>query len=718
MKIFPFLIAFLLLPIILFAAILTGTVRDKANGQAIEGVTVKASKLKAVTAKDGAYLFPNLFPGNYKVNFSRYGYASQSSAVTLQTDSLQLNVELTALPISFPGITVTGERPEAVPASRVRIPSEEAQDVPGTVRDAFKVLQTLPGVTTPTDFAGWLFVRGGDASENLYLMDNGEVLLPYHLLGLESVVNQDALGSLSFSAGGFSARYGNRLSSVVDIKNREPGPEIGTGKARASVDPLSASGTYDLRLTPGNAVFIAGRWNYLDQFLKRTDFEGAVVRPHFSDLLAKWSGRAGAHSFSLTELSTRDGARVTIPVEEEPPPETLRVSTASAGNLLAFSWAFHKPGFEQTFSAYLGDSREDFNGNAVGNEWHDHRTDRILGVRDEATLIPLPSSKIRLGLEVQEEKVDEDRMRPENFLNFEGEIIAFTARASSSLLSPYLETEQTWQGLTVQAGGRLDYSTEASKGAFSPRVMVAWELASGKLYLAGGRYAQFPSPEYIALGARAPERASHFILGWEKAEGPGTLRIETYYKPMKNLISYGGEGAIGNQGWGRSSGIELFVRRERGKGLSGWGSLALSRSERVDLGDSVLSRFWADQPGIVNLVLNYAFSRRAMIGLRFRGSSGPASTPILGRTYDDSTFTWNPVYGPRNSERLASYQRVDLRAERRLTWLGAQLTVYGEVLNLANHQNLQGYIYNSHYSERAPFYMIPRIPFVGLEAEW
>lgn len=717
MKAPPLFIA-LLIPSSLFANILSGTVRDKANGQPIEGVTVKASKIKAVTSKEGTYLFANLSQGNYKITFSRYGYGTQSLEVALLADNLQLSVELTALPISFPGITVTGERPEAVPASRVRIPREEAQDVPGTVRDAFKVLQTLPGVTTPTDFAGWLFVRGGDASENLYLMDNGEVLLPYHLLGLESVVNQDVLGSLSFSAGGFSARYGNRLSSVVDIKNREPGPEIGTGQARATVDPLSASGTYDLRLTPGNAVFIAGRWNYLDQFLKRTDFEGAVVRPHFSDLLLKWSGHWGDHSLSLTEMSTRDGARVTIPVEEEPPPETLRVSTASAGNLLAFSWAFHKPGFEQTFSAYMGDSREDFNGNAVGNEWHDIRTDRILGVRDEVTLIPLPLSKIRLGLEVEGETVDEDRMRPENFLNFEGEIIAFKARASSSLLSPYLETEQTWQGLTVQAGGRLDYSTAPGKGVISPRVRVAWELASGKLYMAGGRYAQFPSPEYIALGARAPERASHFILGWEKVEGPRTLRVETYYKPTNHLVSYNPAMGFENRGWGRSSGIELFVRRERGKGLSGWGSLALSRSERVDLGDSVLSRFWADQPVIANLVLNYSFSHRTMIGLRFRGSSGPASTPILGRTYDDSTFTWNPVYGPRNSERLASYQRVDLRAERKLTCLGAQLTVYGEVLNLANHQNLQGYIYNSHYSERAPFYMIPRIPFVGLEATW
>lgn len=726
MKTYPLLLALLLallIPSILFAATLSGTVRDKANGQSIDGVTVKVSKIKVVTSTDGTYLIPDLSLGNYKITFSRYGYASQSHEVTLKTDSLQINVELAALPIQFPGITVTGERPEAVPASWVRIPGEEAQAVPGAIRDAFRVIQTLPGVATPTDFAGWLFVRGGDASENLYLMDNGEVLLPYHLLGLESVVSQDALGSLSFSPGGFSVRYGNRLSSVVDIKTREPGKE----QVRASLDPLAASGTYEYRLNPGNSFLISGRWNYLDQFLKRADFQGSVVRPHFSDLFAKWSGRAGDHSFSLTELSTRDGMVVTAPLEEEllpseptpgPAPDTLKVNTQSAGNLVAFSWTYRKPGFAQALSTYMGNSHENLHGSAATNEWHEFRTDRVLGAREEVNLSSPPYSNTRLGFEIQGEKVDEDRMRSENYLDFEGEVIALKSKASSFLLSPYVEAEHSFGRLSVQAGGRLDYSTAANTGALSPRIKVSEALPAGKLYFAVGRFAQFPSPEYIALGAKEPEQARHFILGWEKAEGPRTLRVETYYKPMNHMVSFNPAMGFGNQGWGRSRGIEFFLRLEREKGLSGWASLAISRSERVDIGDSVLSRFWADQPVIANLVLNYAFSTRTKVGLRFRGSSGPNSTPVLGRIYSDTSYTWDPVYGPRNSERLASYQKLDLRAERKLTWLGIPLTVYGEILNLTNHQNLQGFFYNNHYSERAPFYMIPRLPFFGLEASW
>ena len=721
MKTYPLLIALLLLPIIIFAATLSGTVRDKANGQAIEGVTVKVSKLKTVTSKVGSYLFPKLSPSNYKVTFSRYGYASQSSEVTLKTDSLQLNIELTALPINFPGITVTGERPEAVPSGRVRIPREAAETVPGAVRDAFRVLQTLPGVATPTDFAGWLFVRGGDASENLYLLDSGEVLLPFHLLGLESVVSQDALGSLSFSPGGFSVRYGNRLSSVVDIKTRKPGEE----QAKASLDPLAASGAYEYRLNTDNSFLVAGRWNYLDQFLKRADFQGSVVRPHFSDLLAKWSGRARGHSFSLTELSTRDGMVVTAPLEEEviepfqgQVPETLEVNSQNAGNLVAFSWTYRKTGFAQALSAYLGNSQENFHGNAAATEWHEFRTDRVLGAREEVTLSRPPYSNLRLGFEIQGEKVDEERMRPENYLNFDGEVIALKAKALSSLLSPYAEAEHSFGRLSVQAGGRLDYSTAANTGAFSPRLKVSETFQAGKLYVAVGRFTQFPSPEYIALGAREPEQARHFILGWEKTEGPRTLRVETYYKPMNHLISFNPAAGFGNRGWGRSSGIELFLRQEREKGFSGWASLAISRSERVNLGDSVLSRFWADQPIIANLVLNYAFSTRTKLGLRFRGSSGPTSTPVLGRTFSDSSYTWDPVYGQSNSERLASYQRLDLRAERKWSLSGVPLTVYGEVLNLTNRQSLQGFFYNRHYSERAPFYMIPRLPFFGLEASW
>jgi hypothetical protein len=682
---------------------------------------VKVSDYKVVTAKDGVFSFSNLFPGIHKVKFTRYGYASQSYEARLGTEGLTLDISLTALPIHFPGITVIGERPEAVPSSQVRVPQEEAKSVPGVARDAFRVLQTLPGVATPTDFAGWLFVRGGDASENLYLMDGGEVLLPYHLLGVESVINQDALGSLSFSSGGFSARYGDRLSAVVDIKNREPGEE----EAKASVDLISASGTYDFHLTPGNSLLLSGRRNYLDLFLKKADIAGSTALPYFADILAKWSCRSGLHTFSLSELRTRDGTEVDIPVDATtaqgivlPNADTLTIHTESTSNLLAFSWTYRKPGFEHAFSAFLGNSHERFRGALEDAEWHDIKTDQRLGAREEVNLSSLPPAKVRIGLEIQGEKVDADRMRPENFLAFSGEIITFKKKASSSLISPYAEAEHTLGGFTAQAGQRLDYNTASNKGTLSPRVKVSKEFSLGKLYLAWGSFAQFASPEYIALGAKEPEEAKHYVLGLEREKGSSTIRVEAYCKPMDRLISYSSDKGIGNSGWGRSSGIELFVRQERDKGFSGWASLALSRSERVDLGDSVLTRFWADQPVIANLVLNYTLSSRTRVGLRFRGSSGPTSTPIVGRTYDDRDRTWYPVYGPRNSERLTSYQRLDLSAERKLTWLSLPFTVYGEVMNLTNHQNLQGYIYNNHYSERAPFYMIPRIPFLGLETTW
>ena len=708
------ILAFILIPGLLFSAILSGTVKDKTNDQPLEGVRIKVSGKSFVTEKNGSFSFSGLSLGTHKIRFIRYGYASQTYEITLGADTLRFNVELAALPIHFPGITVTGERPEAVPSSQVRIPQEEAKTVPGVARDAFRVLQTLPGVATPTDFAGWLFVRGGDASENLYLMDGGEVPLPYHLLGVESVVNQDALGSLSFSSGGFSARYGDRLSAVVDIKNREPGEEV----AKASVDLISASGTYDFRLTPGNSLLISGRRNYLDLFLKKADIAGSTALPHFADILVKWTCRSGNHAFSLSELRTRDGVEVNMPLEDETPPETLLVHTESASNLLAFCWTYRKPGFEQALSAFLGNSREKFNAVVEDAEWHDIKSDQRLGAREEVSLSPLPPAKVRIGLEIQGEKVDADRMRPENFLAFSGEIITFKKKASSSRIGPYVETEHAVAGFTAQAGQRLDYNTAANRGVLSPRVKVSKEFSWGKLYLAWGRFAQFASPEYLALGAKEPAEAKHYVLGWEKARGPSSLRVEAYHKPMNHLISYRSGKGIGNSGWGRSSGIEVFARREREKGLSGWASLALSRSERVDLGDSLLSRFWADQPVIANLVLNYGLSSRTRLGLRYRGSSGPTSTPIVGRTYDARDHTWYPVYGPRNSERLSSYQRLDLRAERKTRWLGLPLTLYGEVLNLTNHQNLQGYIYNSHYSERAPFYMIPRLPFFGLEASW
>ena len=105
--------------------------------------------------------------------------------------------------------------------SLIDLNPRNAKILPGAAEDVFRTLQSLPGILAPNDFSSQLIVRGSGPDQNLIMMDDIEIFNPYRLYGVVSMFNPDAVSDVNLISGGFPAKYGDRLSAVLDVTNRE-----------------------------------------------------------------------------------------------------------------------------------------------------------------------------------------------------------------------------------------------------------------------------------------------------------------------------------------------------------------------------------------------------------------------------------------------------------------------------------------------------------------
>ena len=156
----------------------------------------------------------------------------------------------------------------------------------GSLEDATRTLQTMPGVITQTDFSGKMYVRGGRTQENVVLVDRIFVYEPYHLGGLSSIFNPDLIDDIEFYAGGFPAKYGQAMSAVIEVNNRygRRGSFQGSFSSSFISTRLLAEGSL-----PGEkgSFLVSGRINYYDKIMDLLKVPSTYFRPQFHDYQAK-----------------------------------------------------------------------------------------------------------------------------------------------------------------------------------------------------------------------------------------------------------------------------------------------------------------------------------------------------------------------------------------------------------------------------------------------
>lgn len=277
--------------------VISGTVIDATSKQPLPFANVFLVETGggAATDLDGKYSITRLEPGSYRVRVSAVGYTTvtKTDITVSNAKPAVINFELMPSVIELEGVTVTSDyfsRSLTEINSVTYFGYEEIRRAPGGFEDVVRALSILPGVAVAEAGRNDLIVRGGAPSENLYLVDGFEVPNINHFGnqgatgGPLSFINLDFVDETSFATGGFPVMYGDKLSSVLQIKLREGRNDRAGGKATISASQFGLN--LETPVTSNSSLLFSARRSYLDFIFKAAGF-GFV--PEYYDVLGKYS---------------------------------------------------------------------------------------------------------------------------------------------------------------------------------------------------------------------------------------------------------------------------------------------------------------------------------------------------------------------------------------------------------------------------------------------
>jgi len=275
----------------------SGFVRETGSGELLIGVNIYLSDHRTGTITNNYGFFSLTLPkaDSIEITASYVGFRSETRKVSLQ-DDIEMNFSLKSN-ILLDEVTVTAERAEkqsqSVRMSTISVPVAQVKNIPSLLgeKDVMKVLQLMPGVQKGSEGSSGLYVRGGGPDQNLIILDDAIVYNVSHLFGFFSLFNGDALKSIELTKGGFPARYGGRLSSVLEMNMKEGNKEKWHGEG--GIGLISSRLTLEGPIVKDkSSILLSGRRTYADLILSpimksMEDMDGTDAGYFFYDLNAK-----------------------------------------------------------------------------------------------------------------------------------------------------------------------------------------------------------------------------------------------------------------------------------------------------------------------------------------------------------------------------------------------------------------------------------------------
>ena len=333
----------------------SGTVVDADSRAPVPNARLSLNQAQAVADAAGRFSLPAP-AGPVTVLVEAAGYFPLSTTLEVPDGGLAGAELALARDTGFAtSVAVTAPPPSAAPAAEVVAPVEVLR-TPGALDNVYRTLQTLPGVAATEEFGSRLAVRGGSPDQNLTVMDGVEVHDPYRLFGLTSAFNPETIERFELSTGGFSALYGDRLSSLLVVENRDGTRSEGLAGS-ASLSITDANLVLEGRL-PGKAVgswLVTGRRTYYDLVASRiTDQEF----PAFADLQAKgvWEAAPGR---TLTVFGLRSRQDAAIEIDEDDARGEFQDDTENDLAWVRFDTSIGSRGQSHTVAGY-SDTRSTF----------------------------------------------------------------------------------------------------------------------------------------------------------------------------------------------------------------------------------------------------------------------------------------------------------------------------------------------------------------------
>lgn len=732
-----------------------GEVIDEATKEPIPGVnvTIAGTTLGAATDFDGKFTISNLEIGTYVVRVSAVGYNTivKPDVVVNNAKPTDLLFKITQSVIELEGVTIRSDFFEKDPSEVGSITSfsyEEIRRAPGGFEDVVRALSVLPGVAQASAGRNDLIVRGGAPSENLYIVD-GFVVPNINHFGTQgatggpiSFINLDFVRETSFSTGGFSSLYGDKLSSVLSIDLRDGRKDRigGKGTISASQFGFNLEGPIGEK---GNFLFSARR-SYLDFIFNAAGFNFV---PQYYDLLSKLSYNFDSKNrLSYLFIGAFDNVKFNNQTSEDKY-ENSRILGSDQNTYvtgLSFRHLFEKGFFTLTLSRnftdydsaqrdsllkpiFLNKSREGEN---------ELKADMVYKLSD--------ATELNFGASAKLIKFSADILLPTFKTSF-GETLSLSALSAKNnyvKLSSYIQYSDVYfKRLLFNVGARMDYFDGIeTKVYLNPRLSFAYMISDlATLNFSAGVYSQ--SPSYIWLSAIPSNKnlkavqVKQFVLGYERnLREDIRMKLEGFYKDYsnypssltrpylvlantgagfgggdQNFDSFGFEPLV-SSGIGDVRGIEFSMQKKASE-TPHYAILSVTYSESNFKGVDKIDRPGSyDQRWIVNLSGGYIFNKKWEASLKFRLATGSPYTPF-NNNGTQSVINYNIA-------RFKEFHSLDLRFDRRWDFENWTLITYLDIQNIYNNKQSNTIRWDFRKGEVDQQSSIGILPSIGISLEF
>jgi len=695
---------------------LAGAVVDGRTGAPLEKVlvVVEDTGQSAQTGADGRFAIPGVVAGPHHLYVSVVGYALLRREVTIGPDPSSRDV-LLRLPEGTTAysetVTVTPDAfratADAVPSSAI-LGSADLMNLRGVLADdPLRAVQVLPGVATGDDLRSEFTVRGSDFRHITFTLDGFATPYLLHTVrgvedrgptGSVAMINSDVIDEVTLLNGGYPQRYSGHTGSEVDFRLRDGSRDRRTLHVAVSGTNAGAVAEGPIGGARRGSWLVSARQSYLDLIVHRITDSSASFG--FTDAQGRVAyDLSPRHRVDLTVLAGRSRFE-NDPIAREIDDLHAGLNASVVG---VAGWRFTTPRLVLSQRLLAADNRF-HNENSDGVEL-DKGRDRQFAWRGDVTA-PLAST-LEIGGGGEVERRDDSRVRRRLAPN-RVDLVQLDDYSGDALLAGGYVSAR-WKphpSITIAPGVRADRWTLTEQSTTSPWIQTEWRPSRGPTVRASaGRYQQFADFENV-LGVSGgvdlqPERAAQYDLGLEQRIGHGLRVTATLYDREEHemlrrpgletrlvgtrVVRGSAAARYDNRLEGFARGVELMLQRTTsGRGVSGWLSYAYGRNRYHDVvnGES----FWGDfdQRHTLNAWASYRHSDRASFVGKLRMGS---NFPIPGY-YAESDGAYR-ITDVRNTTRLPPYSRLDLRANRTFNWSRRRLTLFAEVINVLNRDNLR-----------------------------
>lgn len=692
-------------------ATVNGYVSDAKTGERLAGASLFVLNRDVGTSSNTFGFYSITLPkDSVEISFSYAGYETHVEKILLR-DNTTLNIQLTPVP-ALTEVIVRSVKKESIQnksqMSSIDLPVATIKSLPAFLgeSDLMKAIQLLPGVQGGAEGSSGVYVRGGGPDQNLILLDGVPVYNVSHMFGFFSVFNTDALQGVEVMKGGFPARYGGRLSSVIDIRMKEGNKNEfhGEGGVGLIASRLTLEGP--LGKKKNVSYMISGRRTYIDLFMRplsRSSSGGqADVGYFFYDLNAKINFTLGEKDhLYLSGYSDDDKfiSRTDYEGGSSGNKNSFR-ATMKWGNLTAVGRWNHEFNRKLFGNLTFYNSRYNFSVSADDRYRGGSVNERYFlkyfsGIRDwtgryDLDFLPSPNHFIKVGVSATAHSYKPGALQSKvNSPNYNEDTLIKYRFIDAQEYDMYAEDDirlsaRLKANVGVHASGF--YVNKKFMSALQPRASLRYLLTkyisvkasyvkmNQYIHLLTNSGVGLPTDLWVPVTANVPQQvANQWAVGLAWLKDKYEISLEGYYKHMKNVIDYK-EGASymnANTNWedkvevgnGWSYGTELFVQRKVGRltGMFGY-TWSFSNRKFSNLNNGKTFPYKYDRRHDLKIAAVYKVDDRFEVSADWVYGTGQAVT-LPTEIYLDADGNETEVYEGRNGFRMRAFHHLDVSAK-------------------------------------------------------